>query len=677
MRPSLVFPPRPVSQKPDSNLGILGKIPKDNNSEDPSKVRVAGAPFLPTFGKRPYVKEESSKEQNAHVDEVQRKETANANINVGIVSDGRPGNALSAEDSDPETRCKNTCGRNEICQINAGGGIECKCRPGFGSLENSSKCEKSRSYTIEVLTTSESREEITVIRLSPKAVQRAVDETFRNNFKDIYHGSEITSIRVGNDTNNNRFYGGRKNLTRDQDMSFNVLVHIAEAGNDIDTEEKLRSILESPIKDTKLPLGADVTVSRVSVADFDECSSVEHNDCSDNSECYNMQGSYTCSCRDGFYDLSGPDSLPGRVCSSATTECEQCSTNGKCLIDEDSAAIRCECRAWFAGRTCQINLKLLLIVGCVSVILMIVIACGVSCFCCRDRNDAKNNMPSPYGTSISRMPVNMGRQQGFMMDPHGGAVAKAKHPMKPTMIPRPGIMQKAHHMHYGGAGSSSMASMASHQDSLNRRDRSAGAWQSSLSGEMHHGQPHAQLVIPRAKMKPRGYNQGYNSDDDAEANRAVSEHNSMGSRHRRKSVPSFASNLLSGSGSRRSRSSPRAGSIDPLLDGSYSDGADSNGKQSSGTLHLSVSRGELDRSSRASRADTRSEARSYNETIIRPVTRRLNTPAGTSNRSSRSHATSEDGRTMAERDGGSSFVVSPRHHQLYRLHDSDGSLDSL
>ena len=46
-------------------------------------------------------------------------------------------------------------------------------------------------------------------------------------------------------------------------------------------EEKLKSILESPIKDTKLPLGADVTVSRVSIQDFDECASEEHNDCSD------------------------------------------------------------------------------------------------------------------------------------------------------------------------------------------------------------------------------------------------------------------------------------------------------------------------------------------------------------------------------------------------------------
>ena len=133
--------------------------------------------------------------------------------------------------------------------------------------------------------------------------------------QNLYHGSEITSIRVGNDTKRDIFYGGERNLTRNQDMSIEVLVHFRDEDNDINTEEKLQSVLESPIKDTKLPLGADVTVSRVSVADFDECSSNEHNDCADNSVCYNTEGSYTCSCKDGYHDLSGPDSLPGRVCS--------------------------------------------------------------------------------------------------------------------------------------------------------------------------------------------------------------------------------------------------------------------------------------------------------------------------------------------------------------------------
>ena len=38
---------------------------------------------------------------------------------------------------------------------------------------------ESKTYKINVVT--KSREEITFIRLSPKAVQRAVEETFKNN----------------------------------------------------------------------------------------------------------------------------------------------------------------------------------------------------------------------------------------------------------------------------------------------------------------------------------------------------------------------------------------------------------------------------------------------------------------------------------------------------------------
>ena len=91
----------------------------------------------------------------------------------------------------------------------------------------------------------------------------------------------------------------------------------------------------------------------------------------------------------------------------------------------------------------------------------------------------------------------------------------------------------------------------------------------------------------------------------------MSEHMSMSSRHRRKSVPSFASGVAGSSrggagggttASRRSRShhDERGGSIDPLLMDGFSDtdGAGSHGagaKNSNGTLHLSVSRAELDR----------------------------------------------------------------------------------
>ena len=77
--------------------------------------------------------------------------------------------------------------------------------------------------------------------------------------------------------------------------------------------------------------------------------------------------------------------------TATTTECDLCNKNGQCVIQDSQ--VSCECRDWFAGRNCQINLKLLLIVGCVSVVLMIVIAFGVSCFCCRDRRAGKNDLP--------------------------------------------------------------------------------------------------------------------------------------------------------------------------------------------------------------------------------------------------------------------------------------------
>ncbi|XP_059094524.1 uncharacterized protein LOC131889443 [Tigriopus californicus] len=639
---------------------------KKKEEEEEETFKLAGSPYLPSIGQKPGNSFKPDKIID-NDDGIKRKEILGNNIDGAIV-ESIPGKALSAEDSDPETTCQNTCGKNEICQIYSHE-IRCKCRPGFGRSSPGKSCEKSRSYQLEVLTKSES-EEILVIRMSPQAVQQAVEDTVKREIKDSYHGSEIMSIKIGNQTKREvLFFGGEKNLTKDESMAIQIVVHIADDGRII-TDKRLQSILEDPIKDTKLPLGADVTVSRVSVQDFDECSSDDHNDCSDQAQCLNQKGSYTCACKDGYHDLSGSDTLPGRVCSATTTECDLCNRNGECIIRGQD--VTCECRDWFAGRNCQINLKLLLIVGCVSVALMIFIACGVSCFCCRDRQ--KNMIPTPYGTStVSRIPPSV-RSHGLMMDPHGtlkssrGGMVQKHKPKKSSMtssnnfIPRPGMKKQG-----SNAGSHSSAGGM----------KPAGSWQSGLAPGDMRMHPNPALVIPRARVSKSPGRFSFHSDDEdlmvpMETNRAMSERTSLSSRHRRKSVPSFASGFSHGGpgsvGGASRRSSNRAGSVDPLLagDGSYSDDSHGGGRN----IHRSVSRGDLDR------ADAQSVARSYNETIIRPVTRPLHTPAATSYRSNRSHATSEDGRTMAERDGGSSFVVSPTH-QLYRLHDSDGSLDSL
>lgn len=677
---------RPSFFTPRSRTTTDKSTTSDNEDKEPT-YKIAGSPYLPSIGKRPPGLTFGINKNDLYDNEAKRKEQLSNNIDGAIVEP--IGSRNTAPDTDPVTKCQNTCGLNEICQIKADE-ILCNCRPGFGRRRPGATCEKSRSYEMEVLTKSES-EAITVVRMSPKAFERAVAGTLRQQMKEYYHGSEITSIKVGNSSKRETlFFGGEKNLTRDDAMSINLVVHLAEDSEGLATEERLQSLLDGPIKDTKLPLGADVTVSRVSVQDFNECDYNNHNDCSDQAQCINVEGSYTCQCEEGYHDLSGRDSLPGRVCSATTTECDLCNRNGECILRGQE--VTCQCRDWFAGRNCQINLKLLLIVGCVSVGLMIFIACGVSCFCCRDRH-SKNLMPSPYGTStISRVPPSV-RSHGMMMDPNGtvkssrsgmmppGAIPRAGGP-KPkksslasstNLIPRPGLKS---------GGSKRSSDQVSH----------TGSWQTNFSGPGSLGaqgmrmHPNPALVIPRARVtrSPAGHF-SYQSDDElmSEANRAMSERTSLSSRHRRRSGPSFASGGSAHpgpGGSRRSRSSHggRAGSVDPLLaEASYSDDSGPGGASASNAgrsahssqhLHRSVSRGDL---------DAQSVARSYNETIIRPVTRPLHTPAGTSYRSNRSHATSEDGRTMAERDGGSSFVVSPTHQTLYRLHDSDGSLDSL
>ena len=72
-------------------------------------------------------------------------------------------------------------------------------------------------------------------------------------------------------------------------------------------------------------------VNRVTIGDFDECSDSDHNDCSSQSDCINTEGSYTCKCREGFHDLSGSISLPGRVCSGEHLPSTQLITFG-CLF---------------------------------------------------------------------------------------------------------------------------------------------------------------------------------------------------------------------------------------------------------------------------------------------------------------------------------------------------------
>lgn len=104
--------------------------------------------------------------------------------------------------------------------------------------------------------------------------------------------------------------------------------------------------------------------------DFDECLSRELHDCSENAYCFNLPGTYTCSCREGYADISENPTFPGRICSSERIGCDVCYYHGKCIVPTTTNStmklgaerVVCDCFAWYAGSKCQVNLKILLIV---------------------------------------------------------------------------------------------------------------------------------------------------------------------------------------------------------------------------------------------------------------------------------------------------------------------------
>lgn len=90
-----------------------------------------------------------------------------------------------------------------------------------------------------------------------------------------------------------------------------------EYEKEIISESVVKEALESSLRNTNFSLGgtelfANRAVSVLAAQDFDECSTVDHNDCSDKAHCFNTLGSFLCACKDGYKDM---DDLPGRQCA--------------------------------------------------------------------------------------------------------------------------------------------------------------------------------------------------------------------------------------------------------------------------------------------------------------------------------------------------------------------------
>lgn len=116
------------------------------------------------------------------------------------------------------------------------------------------------------------------------------------------------------------------------------------------------------------------------VADVDECSEPELNDCDPNtSRCINRFGSFDCKCLPGYGDrfIQDPDKA-GRFCESCSADV--CSGRGTCLIEEGDVKV-CKCKGNYYGNRCEIDGEVVAVAVGASVAAVVIILLTLTCLC--------------------------------------------------------------------------------------------------------------------------------------------------------------------------------------------------------------------------------------------------------------------------------------------------------
>ncbi|XP_076766684.1 uncharacterized protein LOC143433282 [Xylocopa sonorina] len=274
----------------------------------------------------------------------------------------------------PECRAS----RAEIC-TEAGGEMRCVCRPGFARMFPDRPCKPTYTYTLRVGLDRIGQEPVfyeaslndsssTVFRRLLGPTKDALDRTLmQSDLRDVYRGLNIAGFSP--DPTKVEFH-----------------VQLSDNAN----ETRLKEVLRKYLIGSNYSLGgtevyASKNLNLIDAVDFDECATEEggpHHDCSPNAACFNLRGSYQCSCKEGWADLSENPAYPGRHCSQAPLGCPSCNNKGHCVTNTNGQEV-CECFPWHSGQRCQVNLKVLLIalVTTGAILLGLLAVCvGMACF---------------------------------------------------------------------------------------------------------------------------------------------------------------------------------------------------------------------------------------------------------------------------------------------------------
>ncbi|KAI5636459.1 putative sperm flagellar membrane protein domain-containing protein [Phthorimaea operculella] len=308
--------------------------------------------------------------------------------------------------------CQPDCkaSRNERCQ-RIDGMMKCVCRPGFARMFPDRPCKPTYTYSVKLALGSQGNERLkfndklydntskeyhSLAAATYEGINRMV---MQSDLRDVYHGVHITGFQPVEVKSEGEDYQGVMN---------DFYVQLSDNAH----ESRLKEVIEKYLRNNNYSLGgtdvhaAEELVDRLDVSDFDECTSGLFHDCSEHAQCFNLRGTYTCSCLEGYADLSVNNLYPGRICSAEPVGCELCNYHGSCYSRDDQRVL-CECFQWYAGSTCHINLKVVLISLVVLGALLTIVLTVCAIVACRRPRPP----PRSIVTCIQGMPFS---QQGAM-----------------------------------------------------------------------------------------------------------------------------------------------------------------------------------------------------------------------------------------------------------------------
>ncbi|XP_020810015.1 uncharacterized protein LOC110185482 [Drosophila serrata] len=244
--------------------------------------------------------------------------------------------------------------KNEICVsiINNDTKLEetqCVCRASFGRMFPDRPCKPTYTYEMQIQANFEENNLrlIDIFKNDMILLEAADRMLMQSDLRDIYYNVQLKAV-----------------ISTQHNDSFIVqfILQLSENSN----ENRLKTIFQKYLRQSNFSIGNTGLYSSkngldlLDIKDFDECVSENFNDCSINAHCFNLIGSYTCSCKNGHIDISDNALYPGRICSDNTIGCDICNYHGKCIITEKKN-VKCMCHSWYAGHKCKVNIKIIVI----------------------------------------------------------------------------------------------------------------------------------------------------------------------------------------------------------------------------------------------------------------------------------------------------------------------------